>query len=79
MTTKLTTEQVEEIRDDAYIGNFTSAATVCALAAKLLALLKALAGIHWKSADRDNMEFTARITCWQMDEIRALTTPKEPS
>jgi len=34
-------------------------------------LFAALAGIQWKSADRDNMEFTARITYVQMDAIRA--------
>jgi hypothetical protein len=32
----------------------------------------ALEGIKWKSADRDNMEFSATITCFQMDKIRAL-------
>lgn len=35
------------------------------------ALVAALEGISWKSADRDNMEFAARITCYQMDVIRA--------
>ena len=30
----------------------------------------ALASIKWKSADRDNMEFSARITYSQMDKIR---------
>jgi hypothetical protein len=45
MTEKLTTEQVEEIRDGAYIGNFTSAATVCALATELLALRNRLAAV----------------------------------
>jgi hypothetical protein len=37
--------------------------------ARVTALEKALAGIEWKSADRDNMEFTARITCYQMDAL----------
>jgi hypothetical protein len=37
--------------------------------ARATALEKALAGIEWKSADRDNMEFTARITCYQMDAL----------
>jgi hypothetical protein len=27
--------------------------------------------IKWRSVDKDNMEFTATITCWQMDAIRA--------
>jgi len=31
----------------------------------------ALASIKWKSIDRDNMEFEARITYVQMDNIRA--------
>jgi hypothetical protein len=37
--------------------------------ARVTALEKALASIQWKSADRDNMEFTARITCYQMDAL----------
>jgi hypothetical protein len=40
-------------------------------------LEEALAGIEWKSADRDNMEFTARITCFRMDKIRALLSKQE--
>lgn len=35
------------------------------------ALREALAGIRWHSVDRDNMEFTARISCFQKDEIDA--------
>lgn len=34
-------------------------------------LVEALAGIKWRSDDKDNMEFAARITCFQMDKIRA--------
>ena len=34
-------------------------------------LREALKEPEWKSADKDNMEFEARITCWQMDNIRA--------
>jgi hypothetical protein len=34
-------------------------------------LFRALAGIRWRSADPDNMEFTARITHSQMDAITA--------
>ena len=41
------------------------------LAGAAAELLAALAGIKWKSADRDNMEFAARITYAQMDAIRA--------
>jgi glucan biosynthesis protein len=41
-------------------------------AAVLEEAAKALAGIKWRSADRDNMEFTATITYSQMDAIRAL-------
>lgn len=36
-----------------------------------------LAGIKWKSADKDNMEFAARITCFQLDEISAAIKEKE--
>ena len=32
-----------------------------------------LASIKWKSIDKDNMEFSAVITCWQMDAIREAT------
>jgi hypothetical protein len=40
------------------------------------ALREALAGIRWKSADRDNMEFAATITYSQMDRLRALLHPE---
>ena len=40
-------------------------------------LREALATIKWKSADKDNMEFVATITCFQHDEIRAALTGKE--
>lgn len=44
-------------------------------------LVDVLKSIKWKSADRDNMEFTATITCWQMDDLRAaierLTAPPD--
>ena len=36
-----------------------------------------LSGIKWRSIDRDNMEFSATITCWQMDAIRAALTTGE--
>lgn len=37
-------------------------------------LVEALRDVKWQSADRDNMEFTARITYSQMDAIlKALT------
>jgi hypothetical protein len=39
-------------------------------------LRAALEDIKWRSVDRDNMEFEARITCFQMDNIRAAL--KEP-
>lgn len=35
-----------------------------------------VAGIRWHSADRDNIEFTARINYFQMDKIRAALTTK---
>jgi hypothetical protein len=34
-------------------------------------LLEALENIRWVSSDKDNMEFTARITCFQLDAINA--------
>lgn len=37
-------------------------------------LMAALESIKWKSADRDNMEFSARITFCQMDGIRDALT-----
>ena len=36
-----------------------------------------LNNIKWRSIDRDNMEFSATITCWQMDAIRAALTTGE--
>jgi hypothetical protein len=39
---------------------------------------EALANIKWSSADKDNMEFTARITYSQMDKIRAAITDAPP-
>lgn len=42
------------------------------LIAEAPALVEALEGIKWKSADKDNMEFAARITYVQMDKIRAV-------
>jgi hypothetical protein len=48
------------------------------LSLRMREMREALAGIKWKSADRDNMEFTARITCFQMDKIRAAFS-QEPS
>ena len=32
--------------------------------------LHAFEEIQWKSIDKDNMEYQATITCWQMDKIR---------
>lgn len=34
--------------------------------------VRLLQSIKWKSAEKDNMEFSAKITCYQMDDIRAL-------
>lgn len=39
--------------------------------ARIAALEEALRDIKWRSVDRDNMEFGAKITCFQMDAIRA--------
>lgn len=47
----------------------------CEANARLIAsapdLLEVLGGIKWSSADKDNMEFAARITYSQMDRILA--------
>jgi hypothetical protein len=34
-------------------------------------LVEVLEEIKWKSADKDNMEFSAKITTWQLDKINA--------
>jgi hypothetical protein len=49
-----------------------AAAELTALHAKVAELEAILGGIKWQSADRDNMEFAARITYSQMDAIRAM-------
>jgi hypothetical protein len=46
-----------------------------ARADKLAALL---GSIKWTSIDKDNMEFSATINCYQMDEIRA-AAPQQPT
>lgn len=35
-------------------------------------LMEVLENIQWVSIDKDNMEFSAKITCFQMDKIRKL-------
>lgn len=57
-------------------GNEGSDAPILAAAPDMLA---ALESIKWKSADRDNMEFSARITCFQMDAIRAALAAASPA
>ena len=40
-------------------------------------MLRALLGkLTWKSIDKDNMEFRCEITCYVMDELRALQQEK---
>lgn len=46
-------------------------------AAEIERLRRALGGIKWRSACKDNMEFSATITCWQMDAIRAALTGED--
>ena len=42
-------------------------------ALSLINELKHIIGdVPWKSCEKDNMEFQAKITCWQMDKIRAI-------
>ena len=43
------------------------------------AMREALGGIKWASADRDNMEFAARITYVQMDAIRQALNQEQPA
>jgi hypothetical protein len=45
------------------------------VAADEIERLRALLGkLHWKSIDKDNMEYRCDITCYVMDEIRAALT-----
>ena len=43
-------------------------ARVTQLEAALISMTK---GANWKSADKDNMEFEGRVTCYQLDQARA--------
>jgi hypothetical protein len=54
-----------------------AAATIERQAAEIKRLRAALGGIKWRSACKDNMEFSATITCWQMDAIRAALTGED--
>jgi hypothetical protein len=58
-----------ETRFDLELDAYAKDSDLAAARERVTALEKALAGIEWKSADRDNMEFTARITCYQMDAL----------
>lgn len=49
-----------------------------ALIASAPELFEALSSIKWGSSDKDNMEFFAQITCWQMDKIRAALLKASP-
>jgi hypothetical protein len=65
-----TIKSLRAAQRDAWRANATEFKELCSeWEARVTALEKALAGIEWKSADRDNMEFTARITCYQMDAL----------
>jgi hypothetical protein len=46
-------------------------------AAEIERLRGTLGGIKWRDACKDNMEFSAMITCWQMDAIRAALTGED--
>ena len=47
-------------------------AALCARVAQLeAALISMTKGANWKSADKDNMEFEGRVTCYQLDQARA--------
>lgn len=44
--------------------------------AEIKQLRSLLGKLHWKSIDKDNMEFRCDTTCYVMDEIRAALEPK---
>ncbi len=46
-------------------------------AAEIERLRGALGGIKWRSVCKDNIKFSATITCWQMDAIRAALTGED--
>ena len=48
-------------------------ARVAQLEAALISMTK---GANWKSADKDNMEFEGRVTCYQLDQARAALEDK---
>jgi hypothetical protein len=54
-----------------------AADTIERQAAEIERLRGTLGGIKWRSACKDNMEFSATITCWQMDAIRAALTGED--
>jgi len=54
-----------------------AAALIERLLAEREGLREALERIKWRSVCKDNMEFSATITCWQMDAIRAALTQGE--
>lgn len=70
ITTKSERRDLQESLDDA-------ANEIERLHAQLDKAKEALREPKWKSAEKDNMEFSARITCWQMDRIRATLTELE--
>ena len=74
---KLATPWIEGAWDDDGEARANAALIVKAVNA-YEPMREALAGIKWKSADRDNMEFSATITCWQMDRIRAALALANP-
>ena len=83
MSERLTDEQLREWRkvldtgrkpvaaDDA-IALIDDALAFSARVAKLEEALRFLfEETKWKSADKDNMEFEGRVTCYQLDRARA--------
>lgn len=42
-------------------------------------LVGALGSIQWKSCEKDNMEYSAKITCFQLDDFRSLLSRLEKS
>jgi hypothetical protein len=74
MTERLTTEHLRiEYRDDPdLLALMDEYEVLRARVAKLeTALISMTKGANWKSADKDNMEFEGRVTCYQLDQARA--------
>ena len=59
---------LEEKLDEALEERDALRARVAKLESALISMTK---GANWKSADKDNMEFEGRVTCYQLDRALA--------